>query len=123
MAKISMRDLRAAAYARAHGRCEITGLPLPGGPSGPWECHHRRPKGMGGTRRTDEDSLPNLLAITAAIHNGGPHSVHQDPAWSRPRGYLVSKLCDHPGLVPVLLHGRQWVILGADGDYLDVTGT
>lgn len=103
-----------AAYERAGGYCEITGLPLD---PERFEAHHRRPKGMGGTSRPDRDRLSNVLAITPAIHNGGPQSVHQNPGWSRPRGYLLSKEVEWAVLVPVLLGGLYWVHLGDDGRY------
>lgn len=78
---------------------------------------------MGGTSRPDVHTLPNVLALTHRAHNLGRPSAHLDPTWARARGYLVSASVDHPGLVPVLLHGRTLVILGEDGDYLDPTGT
>jgi hypothetical protein len=118
-----LKSLRHAAYARARGRCEITGAILPGGPDGDWALHHRRLKGMGGTNRADTHTLPNVLALTHRVHNLARPSVHLDPAWAKPRGYLLSTSTAHPGLHPVLLHGRLWVVLGMDGDYLDSTGT
>jgi hypothetical protein len=117
-----LNDLRHRAYQRARGRCEITGVTLPGGPDGPWALHHRRPKQMGGTNKPATHTLPNVLAITHEIHNLATRSVHLDPEWARPRGYLLRQH-QIPRLVPVLIGGHQWAILGLDGAYLDVTGT
>jgi hypothetical protein len=117
-----MGALRAAAYERARGRCEITGMILPGGPDGEWALHHRRPKGSGGTNQPATHTLPNVLALTHSIHNLATRSVHLDPAWSRPLGYLLRQ-DQIPRLVPVLLLGHTWALLGIDGDYLDITGT
>lgn len=100
---------RAALWARSHGRCEITGAALD---YETFDAHHRRPKGMGGTDRADRDSLSNALALTPAIHNGGPQSVHGNPLWSRPRGYLVHKSTEWASMVPVLYRGRFWFMLG-----------
>lgn len=124
MTKISadMAALRAAAYARARGRCEITGTILPGGPDGDWALHHRRLKGMGGTNKVDTHTLPNVMALSHVAHNLGRPSAHLDVAWARECGYLVSQHAD-PRLVPILLHGRIRVTLGLDGEYWDITGT
>lgn len=117
-----MKALRAAAYERARGRCEITGLILPGGPDGEWALHHRRLKGMGGTNKPDTHTLPNLMALTHQAHNLGRPSAHLDVTWARERGYLVSQHKD-PRLVPILLYGRIEVTLGLDGEYYDIIGT
>lgn len=112
------KSIRIALWERAQGMCEITGHPLGEPESSAWEAHHRRPKGMGGTRREDKDWLSNLLALTAFIHNGGPRSVHGNPYWSRPRGYLVSNSAEWAGMVPVFLRGQRWVMLGDHRGYL-----
>lgn len=121
---MSMRDLRRAAWERAGGRCEVTGAALGDVDGSLWQMHHRRPGGMGGTRRPDQDSLPNVLALLASVHNlggGAARSVHGHPAWSGPRGYLLSPRERDPGAVPLLLHGQRWVFLTAEGGYLPVS--
>lgn len=117
-----LKALRHAAYERSGGRCEITGTILPGGPDGEWAIHHRRPKAMGGTNRADTHTLPNVLALTHTIHNLATHSVHLDPAWAKPLGYLLRQ-DQIPRLAPVLLYGRWWGLLGIHGEYLALTGT
>lgn len=125
-----MRDLRRAAFERERGLCAATGLPL-GEPDGDsWNMHHRRPGGMGGTKRPGQDSLPNVICLLAEAHNMGSQwlvvdgvkgrSVHGDPRWSMPRGLLLSPSVDEPGSVPVLVHGVGWVFLTDDGGYLPV---
>ena len=110
----SMRSQRRPLWERCYGLCEVTGRPLQ---YETFDMHHRRPKGKGGTSRPNVNDLDNLLALDPTIHNGARHSVHQDPGWSRPRGYLVSKTLDNPGMVPVYLLDRYWVLLGKDGVY------
>jgi len=117
-----LRALRHAAYQRAGGRCEITGQILPGGPDGEWALHHRRLKGMGGTNRPATHTLPNVLALTHEIHNLATRSVHLDPAWSRPRGYLLRQ-DQIPRLEPILLLGARPVLLDLTGHYLDINRT
>lgn len=111
-----METLRAAAYQRAQGHCEITGLPL--GES--WALHHRRVRGMGGSRRADTNTLPNVLAITHEVHNlrslPGHPAVHLDVAWARQHGYLISQAAD-PQKAPVEIAGQGWTLLTCDGGY------
>lgn len=109
-----MTRQRPILWERCEGRCEITGVTLD---YETFDMHHRRPKGSGGTSRENRDAIENLLALDPIIHNGAPHSVHQDPLWSRPRGYLVRKHIEDPGQLPVRLLDRYWVLLGADGEY------
>lgn len=81
-----------------------------------YELHHRRPGGMGGADgRRGQQEPGNVLALLPQHHNPGPGTVHGEPSWSRPRGYLVSTHEAVPAAVPVLLHGRRWVLLGDDG--------
>lgn len=124
-----VRDLRRAAWEREGGRCAVTGRPLGDVDGDAWHLHHRRPGGMGGTRRAGQDALPNVIALLARVHNfGAPgllldgrlRSVHGDPAWSGPLGYLLSPSVEDPGSVPLLLRGRSWVFLTAGGGYLPV---
>jgi hypothetical protein len=106
--------LREALWFRCGGVCEVSGRPLD---PDTFDAHHRRNKGMGGTYRSDTDTLPNLLALDPVVHNGGPGSVHADRhSVSGPRGWLVSKLSTTPlDLTPVLIARspliRQWVLL------------
>jgi 5-methylcytosine-specific restriction protein A len=110
-----MRRLRHRIYERAGGRCELSGVPLVGGPDGPWEAHHRRPKGMGGTSRPNTDTVGNLLALAPCVHNMAPDSVHMMPERSRRNGWLVSKHEDDPASVPVVLRDGRVVLLGEEG--------
>lgn len=108
--------VRALVLDRARGYCEVSGYPL----GDRVEVHHRRPGGKGGTGRDGQHEASNLLALRPDVHNLSPSSVHGDPSWSRPRGYLLSTSCPDPALVPVLLHGHRWVWLTASGGYRDV---
>lgn len=109
-------ELRKALWARADGFCEISGMPLD---FETFDAHHRRPKGNGGTYRPGTDTLPNLLALAPLVHNLHPRSVHGNPSWSRPRGYLLPKHLDDDAMraTAVLYRGKTWVILDEDGDY------
>lgn len=108
--------MRALVLERCGGYCEVSGYPL----GDRVEVHHRRPGGHGGTRRAGQHNVTNLLALLPEVHNMAPTSVHGSPAWSRPRGYLLSNSVPDPAAVPVQLYGRAWVFLRSDGTYLDV---
>lgn len=110
----TMRQQRRPLWDRCYGICEVSGRPIE---YETFDMHHRRPKAMGGTDRPNVNDLDNLLALHPDVHNGGPGSVHGQPSWSRPRGYLVRQGVDRPGAVPVLLLGQYWVLLGKDGVY------
>lgn len=113
-------ELRRAAYDREQGRCFVTGRPLGDPDTGPWELHHRMPGGMGGTSR-DRDTLPNVIAVLGTVHNlggGGARSIHGDPGWSMPSGWLLSPNSPIPPLSRPALHWQAgWVFLLADGSY------
>jgi hypothetical protein len=99
---------RRIVFERSEGRCEKCGQTL----ATVWECHHRRLRSQGG-----DDSVCNLLALHSDCHNAGsPGSVHSRPGLSYGAGYLVRRFLD-PRDVPVLLHGRRWVLLTSDGHY------
>jgi hypothetical protein len=110
----TLSEKRPQVWRRCGGLCEVSGRPLD---YYTFDMHHRRNKGMGGTSRPDRDDIENLLALEPEVHNGGPQSVHGNPLWSKPRGYLISKNADWPGGYPVWLHQLRWVLLGADGAY------
>jgi hypothetical protein len=111
--------IREQLFERCSGRCEVSGWALD---FEAFDVHHRRNRGAGGTSRPDVHDLDNLLALNPVIHNGGPQSVHGRRRWSELNGYLVPKHLDHPGMVPVLIHARAWMMLGKDGQYYQPPG-
>lgn len=58
--------------------------------------HHRRPRGMGGSSRSDTNDADNGLAVCRVCHN----IVEHRREWSRANGFLVSQ-AETPGDVPV----------------------
>lgn len=57
---IEYNDNRISKYIAQKGNCAVTGLPLL---IGEIECHHKKPKSMGGT-----DEYQNLILITKDVH-------------------------------------------------------
>jgi hypothetical protein len=111
--------LRKALWERSAGYCEVSGIALD---PDTFDAHHRRNKGMGGTTRPDRDSLQNLIAVDPAVHNAagpGARSIHGSKTWSQPRGYLLWQT-QGPLLTPMHYREKQWVLLTADGDFIEV---
>lgn len=75
--------------------------------------HHRRPKGIGGSRRGDTNTPPNLVLLCGSGTTGCHSRVHSEPAWSEPLGLLLRQW-DDPALRPVRWHGGM-VLLTATG--------
>jgi 5-methylcytosine-specific restriction enzyme A len=89
---------------------------------GPWVCcercgewadtievHHRRPRGMGGSRATDTNLVTNALALCPACHR---HiEDHRDEAHAY--GWLVAP-GDDPADIPVVRR-QMWARLLPDG--------
>lgn len=124
------RELRRAVYERQEGRCAVTGAPLGEVDGDAWHMHHRRPGGMGGTDRPNQQTLGNVVGLLARVHNfGAPglvldgvpgRSVHGNPEWSGPLGLLLSPSVENPGDHPVRLAGLGWAFLLDDGRMVPV---
>lgn len=101
---------RQVVVARAEGHCERCGV------WGATDAHHRRPKGLGGSKRADRHNVENLLLLCRDCHSW----AHGKPTESRPVGYLVPRSSGaDPAAVPVhLFHGLM--LLMADGTYAEV---
>lgn len=109
--------------ARSSGSCEILTQDCVHLLS---EIHHRRPRGMGGSRRTGTDSAANGLAVCRACHN----RIESKRTWARLNGFLVIQGED-PADVPVWWRCRYhrvrtqwtkaWVRLDNSGLLIPIT--
>lgn len=89
---------------RSSGCCEVCG--------NDWatQQHHRRPRGMGSTRRADANGAANLLALCQRCHA----DIESKRNWAIVHGRLLQQHQD-PATTPVLLrHG--WVLLTSAGE-------
>lgn len=81
------RKVRIALAERCGGLCEVRhecqGRPFT-------QAHHRRPRGMGGSRRTDTNGLANLMAACNECHAW--IEANRDAALVR--GWLVAQQCE-----------------------------
>lgn len=101
-------------YARAGRRCELCGGPLSG--LGGWSKHHRRRKGMGGSRLPWINDVTNLLLLCGSGITGCHGRVESHRTEAYEVGWLLRD-GEHPAEVPVLIHARGSVYLTPDGDY------
>jgi hypothetical protein len=107
----------AALLGRSDVRCEVCGEALAGERGVGWSVHHRRPRGMGGSRRADTHSIVNLLALCGSGTTGCHGRIESDRATALVCGWLVRSSAD-PAQIPVWLrHRGELVLLTADGDY------
>lgn len=114
------RDVVMAVLARDGFRCVRCHALIEGKRGWNWSLQHRRPRGLGGTRRLDANSPVNLIAICGSGTTGCHHHVESYRAEAYANGWLVS-LHANPANVPVLVdHGSRWVYLTADFEYSDV---
>lgn len=89
---------------RANGACERCGLAAPA-----YQIHHRRPRGIGGSKRHDTNQASNALFVCVACHC----AIESDRSLSLENGWLVRQ-GQEPFLVPVFRRG-EWVRLYDDG--------
>ena len=102
-------EARAAIVARANGRCEICGISLL---LMAYEIHHRRPRGMGGSKRASTRNAANGLMLHTACHL----TAEKYRSVSYEHGWLVRQAFEPSG-VPVKMHDGWW-LLGTEGERL-----
>lgn len=107
--------VRALVYARADSRCEKCGRYAYGG-----SVHHRRRRGMGGSKRIELRMPSNLLLLCGS----GTTGCHGEVEANREAAYQIGLLLrdgEPPAETPVdLRHGR--VLLDDDGNYIPIEG-
>lgn len=102
-------SVRCTIIERAQGLCERCGEAKRG-----MQVHHRRPRGMGGSRREDTNRAANGLYLDAECHSYV--ESHRSVALSQ--GWLIPQSVE-PWRVPVKWRGR-WVRLCDDGSVVPV---
>lgn len=98
------KKVRAVVTDRAAGRCELCGVTEAG-----LQYHHRRPRGMGGSRRADTNQASNCALLCPKCHC----LIESNRTEAKKRGWLVRQ-GHNPAQVPVFREGR-WVLLDDHG--------
>lgn len=94
---------------RAKGRCELCGAHA----QETAQIHHRRPRGMGGTKNPESRSVANGLYVHFRCHQ----RIELNRADALKNGWLVLQSGDLSQ--PVLLH-YGWVVLHEDGSVYEL---
>lgn len=98
--------------------CVVCGYPVSGERGISWSIHHRRPRGMGGSKRPDTNSPVNLVTVDGSGTTGCHGWLESHRAGAFCNGFLLMQHSD-PAAIPLLLHGNRWVYLTEDGQYSD----
>lgn len=94
-------------------RCVRSGEDIGGTRGLDYVIHHRRPRGLGGSRRADTNDCANLLTLCTPCH---VHvESHRGEALSN--GWLVPQGTDPATVGCLVEHGSRFVYLSADGSY------
>lgn len=119
-------DVRLLVIERADACCERCGIRLTSAAQQAlgYSIHHRRPRGMGGTVRTDANSPANLLLLCGSGTTGCHGWAEANREVALEQGFLVRQ-ADDPASVPVEVwatapHARA--LLTVHGDYVAVSG-
>lgn len=109
---------RQACWQRAQGHCEVCGARLR---EKGWNLHHRRGRGMGGTRIPI--TCADGLVVCGMGNTEGCHGyIEAHFGWALERGYKVRRNGHlNPSEVPVFWRG-EWVLFNHDGTTCPVPG-
>ena len=80
--------------------------------------HHRKPRGMGGSKDPAAHSAANLLRVCGDGTRGCHGMIESNRTASYENGWLLRR-GEPPTCVPVLLRNR-WTLLTEDGQYTEV---
>lgn len=109
-------DVVDAVLHRAAYSCEICGDGVGDIRGLDYSIHHRRPRGMGGTRWEGANLPSNLMLLCGTGVNGCHGIVESHRAGAVAGGWLVLSRTD-PATVAVLITRDRWRYLTDDGEY------
>lgn len=90
------------------------------GPLDDYSIHHRRPRGMGGSRDPETDQPANLLTLCGSGTTGCHGAVEAHRIIAGNDGYLLPQ-GTRPADRPVLTH-RGWIRLDNQGGWREASG-
>lgn len=111
-------DVVDAVLERACYCCEVCGTPCADQRGTDWSLHHRRPRGMGGTRWSGINLPSNLLLVCGSGTTLCHGVIENYRAGAVAAGWLVLSRTD-PATVAVLITRDRWCYLTDDGEYAD----
>lgn len=102
-------DVRNLILTRTQSKCDLCGIFTDSG-----QFHHRRPRGMGGSKRGDTGGPENALYL----HQGCHEKVERDRKKSYINGWLVPQVHSPAAVAVKLWNG--WHQLNPDGSVTNV---
>ena len=112
------KKTREIVMQRADSRCELCGA-FSFGFMG-YSFHHRKPRGMGGTKNKKSEKPSNIILLCGSGTTGCHGRVESMRDWSRDNGILVCQSDDPLQVKIKLLVG--WCHLLDDGSYVTTGG-
>lgn len=100
-------------------RCVRCGQPIQGERGRDWSMQHRRPRGMGGTKRFDANSPVNLIPLCGSATTLCHGHVESYRAEAYTNGWLVSIHANPAEVACLVAQQSRWVYLTEDGQYED----
>jgi 5-methylcytosine-specific restriction protein A len=97
-------------WERADGCCERCGTSA----GNDYSYHHRRPRGMGGSKLDALRTPCNIVLLCGSGTTGCHGRVESQRTMALEEGWLVSQSVSEPGTVPLLRLG-ELVLLDRDG--------
>lgn len=94
--------------ARADGVCEVCGY------AEAQQLHHRKPRGMGGSKDPAINEPSNLIHICQQCHS----SIESKRTQSEANGHIVRRY-NEPVTTPLLRRGT-WVLLNDEGGWMPI---
>lgn len=101
---------RNSVVTRAAARCERCGS------GSPTNIHHRKPRGMGGTRDPEINSPANLMLLCGSGTTGCHGWIESHRQEAMLEGWIVPRTAN-PADAPVRVWGAGWVKLLPNGHY------
>lgn len=132
--QVDWQHIETLVHTRSGSRCEIQSPACLAGPRGDLSrlprsrrsLHHRRPRGMGGTRRVEVHSVAALIDTCGHGTIGCHWYAEQNRTWALDRGLLVPNngkgAAVDPAEVPLVLPSGRRVLLDEYGGYVAAPG-
>jgi len=105
-------EVRQLIRDRAEGVCEIQAV-CQGRAASTWQIHHRRPRGMGGSKRPETNMAACGLGVCGDCHR----LAESQREISYANGWLVKQ--QHNPADIAVLYRHRWVLLDNDGNVVD----
>jgi hypothetical protein len=99
---------------RANYQCERCGQNIM---NIPMSVHHRRPRAMGGTHRTDTNLPSNLMVLCGSGTTGCHGYLESNRTEAKDLGFIVPQW-EAPNQVAVKLYLHSWSLLQDDGSII-----